>query len=143
MGADCNHGDSGGGKSRLVQILMGLVEPTRGEVLADGMPLRTFGYQNLPCQTAAVLQDDTLFPGSIAESISMFDDESDMEKIRNAAAVASMVADIEAMPMGYETIVGDMGAALSGGQRQRVMLARALCREPKLLELDEAQSDLR
>lgn len=135
-------GPSGGGKSTLVQIILGLVEPSSGEVLVDGVALRSFGYQNYHRQIAAVLQDDTLFAGAIAENIAMFDEHIDLGRVRSAARAAAIADDIEAMPMAYETLVGDMGAALSGGQRQRLLLARALYRQPKILVIDEGTSHL-
>jgi ATP-binding cassette subfamily B protein RaxB len=135
-------GPSGGGKSTIAKILLGLVEPQGGAMLVDGLPLTEFGYQNYHNQIAAVLQDDTLFAGTLAENIALFDDDPDRAKIEKAAAAAAIHADILAMPMGYETLVGDMGSALSGGQKQRVLLARALYREPKLLVMDEGTSHL-
>jgi ATP-binding cassette subfamily B protein RaxB len=89
-----------------------------------------------------VLQDDVLFAGSIAENISFFATTPDREWIAECARMASVSADIEAMPMGYNTMVGDMGTVMSGGQKQRVLLARALYRRPKILLLDEATSHL-
>jgi ATP-binding cassette subfamily B protein RaxB len=135
-------GPSGGGKSTLVKILLGLVEPEDGEVLVDGQPLSRFGYKAYRDQVAAVLQDDSLFTGSLADNIALFDDAPDLERIAQAAAAAAIHDDIARMPMGYETLVGDMGSSLSGGQKQRVLLARALYRRPKLLIMDEGTAHL-
>ncbi|HEX6374421.1 MAG TPA: peptidase domain-containing ABC transporter [Allosphingosinicella sp.] len=135
-------GPSGGGKSTLVKILLGLVEPDSGEMLIDGLPLSRFGYKSYREQAAAVLQEDSLFAGSLAENIALFDDEADMAPIVAAASAAAIHDDIARMPMGYETLVGDMGSTLSGGQKQRILLARALYRRPRLLILDEGTSHL-
>jgi len=135
-------GASGGGKTTLVKILLGLVEPDTGEVLIDGLPLARFGHKNFHEQVGAVLQDDSLFAGTLADNIALFDDASDMGGIVEAATAAAIHDDIVAMPMGYETLVGDMGSTLSGGQRQRLLLARALYRRPKLLVMDEGTSAL-
>lgn len=135
-------GPSGGGKSTLVKILLGLVEPDEGEVLIDGKPLAKFGYRNYREQVAAVLQDDSLFAGSLADNIALFDDTPDIERVIVAAQAAALHDDIAAMPMGYDTLVGDMGSSLSGGQKQRLLLARALYRQPRVLLVDEGTSHL-
>lgn len=135
-------GPSGGGKSTLLKIMLGLVEPEGGEVLIDGIALPRFGYKSFHRQVAAVLQDDSLFAGSIADNIALFDDEVDMERVAKASLAASIAEDIMAMPMQFETLIGDMGSTLSGGQKQRVLLARALYREPKILLMDEGTAHL-
>lgn len=135
-------GASGGGKTTLIMILLGLLEPTSGEVIIDGTPLSTFGYKAFRDQVGAVLQDDSLFAGTLAENIALFDDAPDMPRIFEAATISAIHDDILSMPMKYETLVGDMGASLSGGQKQRLLLARAIYRQPQLLVMDEGTSHL-
>ncbi|MEG3147154.1 peptidase domain-containing ABC transporter [Sphingomonas sp. RT2P30] len=135
-------GASGGGKSTLVKILLGLVEPDEGEVLVDGVPLAQFGHKQFHEQIGAVLQDDHLFAGSLADNIALFDDAPDMTRVTAAVQAAALAEDIAKMPMGFETLVGDMGSSVSGGQKQRLLLARALYRAPKLLVMDEGTSHL-
>ena len=135
-------GPSGGGKSTLLKVLLGLVEPDEGEVLIDDVPLPRFGYKNFRDQVGVVMQDDSLFAGSLADNIALFEDCSDPERIAAAATAAAIHTEIARMPMGYDTLTGDMGSTLSGGQRQRVLLARALYRQPSLLVMDEGTSHL-
>lgn len=135
-------GPSGGGKSTLAKIILGLVEPDEGVVLVDGIPLARFGHKNFHDQIGAVMQEDSLFAGSLADNIALFDDAPEMARITEAATAAALHDEIIAMPMGYETLVGDMGSSLSGGQKQRLLLARALYKKPRLLLMDEGTSAL-
>ncbi len=135
-------GPSGGGKTTLMKIMLGLLEPTAGEVLVDGVPLNTYGKAAYRHQIGAVMQDDLLYAGSIAENIALFDPEIDMERVRAVAIEAAIDEEIVRMPMGYESLVGDMGSSLSGGQRQRVLIARALYRAPRYLFADEVTASL-
>ncbi len=135
-------GPSGGGKTTLLKIMAGLFDPTYGEVLIGGRPLSSYGKRAYRQSIAMVAQDDALYAGSLAENIAFFDPEIDMERVFEAARTACVHDDIEAMPMRYDTLVGDMGSALSGGQKQRVLLARALYRDPKILFIDEGTAHL-
>lgn len=135
-------GPSGGGKTTLMKIMMGLFDPTYGQVSVDGQSLKALGLGAWRAQTGSVAQDDILFAGSIAENISFFDPEIDMERVNEVARLAHIYDDIEKMPLQFETLVGDMGSALSGGQRQRVLLARALYPNPRVLFIDEGTAHL-
>jgi ATP-binding cassette subfamily B protein RaxB len=130
-------GPSGGGKSTLLKVMLGLLEPTAGEVRVDGELLSAFGIDDYRACVGAVMQDDQLFAGTIADNITFFDAEPDHAFAAECARHAGIDADIRAMPMQYLTLIGDMGSALSGGQRQRLLLARALYRRPRVLFLDE------
>ena len=135
-------GASGGGKTTLVKIMLGLLQPTDGQVLVGGVDLQKLGVDAYRRLVGTVMQEDPLFAGSIADNVSFFDPNPSQEAIERCTRLAAVHEDIAAMPMGYHTLIGDMGAALSGGQRQRILLARALYKQPKLLFLDEATSAL-
>jgi ATP-binding cassette subfamily B protein RaxB len=135
-------GPSGCGKSTLVRLLLGLHVPTAGEVRIDGRPLAGAALAAWRARVGAVMQDDVLFAGTIADNIAFFDPQADAAWVEACARTACIHDDIAALPMAYRTLVGESGSALSGGQRQRVLLARALYRRPDVLVLDEATSAL-
>ena len=133
-------GHSGCGKTTLLKCLIGLLSPTQGTILLDVKPIYSVPeYRN---NIAAVMQNDQLLRGSIADNIACFNNEVDMERVILYAKMACIHEEISRLPMGYNTLVGDMGNSLSGGQIQRLTIARALYREPAILFMDEATSNL-
>jgi ATP-binding cassette subfamily B protein RaxB len=135
-------GPSGCGKTTLLKLMLGVHQPTAGEVLVGGVPLGRAGLHAWRDHVGVVMQDEPLFSGSLLDNISFFSPEPDADWAQACARLACVHDEIAAMPMGYHTLIGDMGAALSGGQKQRVLLARALYKRPKILLLDEATSSL-
>ena len=135
-------GPSGAGKTTLLKVLAGLARPGSGQVLIDGVPLDAIGLAAYRSRVGCVLQEDRLFAGSIIDNITGFAAQVSAEDLERAARMAAIHDEIRAMPMGYETLVGDMGSTLSGGQKQRIVLARALYRRPSVLLMDEATSHL-
>ncbi len=135
-------GPSGSGKTTLIRVLLGLLSPTRGQVTIDGVPLGPATNGAWRGRIGAVLQDDHLLTGTLADNIGFFDPQLDQEKVELAAKAARIHGEIMRMPMAYQSLIGDMGAALSAGQRQRIMLARALYRDPDALFLDEGTANL-
>ncbi|WP_027671224.1 peptidase domain-containing ABC transporter [Rheinheimera baltica] len=135
-------GPSGAGKTSLMKIMLGLSPSESGKVEVDGVDIRHLGLRHYRSQIAAVMQDDQLMSGTLAENISFFDSQMDMQQVIACAQLAGIHQDIAVMQMGYNALVGDMGSSLSGGQKQRLLLARALYRKPKILFMDEATSHL-
>jgi ATP-binding cassette subfamily B protein RaxB len=135
-------GPSGGGKTTLIKVMLGLLRPTSGEILIDGIPLSQFGVRAFRDQVGVVMQDDQLLSGSVADNICFFDEAFDFEWMQACAATAGIHDEIMRMPMAYNTLIGDMGTFLSGGQKQRIVLARALYRRPRILFMDEGTSAL-
>jgi len=135
-------GRTGSGKSTLGKLLLGLYLPTEGDIFYDGIALRSVDYRAVRSQFGVVLQESTLFQGSVRENIAWNDPDMPLEQVIKAAQVATIHDDILRMPMGYETIVAENGNALSGGQKQRLAIARALASRPAMILFDEATSHL-
>lgn len=134
-------GPSGAGKSTLLKLMAGLLQPQAGDVVINGHSVCASRAAVLG-KVGFVLQDDSLFAGSINSNIAFASDVPDLERVQACARLACLHEEIMAMPMGYETLIGEMGGALSGGQQQRLLLARALYQQPSILILDEATSHL-
>ena len=135
-------GPSGCGKTTLLKLILGIHEPQVGEVRVGGVPLAHLGLRAWRDMIGTVMQDDQLFAGSIIDNISFFDATPNLDWVEECARIASVHDEISAMPMGFHTLIGDMGTSISGGQKQRLLLARALYKRPKILLLDEATSAL-
>ena len=135
-------GPSGCGKTTLLKAMLGVHAPQSGDIRIGGVPLRQLGLRAWRDMIGTVMQDDQLFAGSITDNISFFDAHADPAWVSQCAQLSAVHDEIEAMPMGYHTLIGDMGASISGGQKQRILLARALYKRPKILFLDEATSAL-
>ena len=135
-------GPSGCGKTTLLKVMLGIHVPQAGEFRVGGQTLADLGLATWRSMVGTVMQDDALLSGSVADNISFFDAAPDADWIVECARAAAVHTEIEAMPMGYHTLIGDQGGSLSGGQRQRLLLARALYKRPRILLLDEATSAL-
>ena len=135
-------GPSGCGKSTLLGVMLGLLEPNRGEVLVNGRSLKTISAADYAKLMGVVMQDDALFLGTVADNISFFDAPINMNRVKQAAAKANIAREIEAMPMQYYSMLAEAAMDISGGQMQRLFIARAIYHEPKVLFLDEATSHL-
>ncbi len=135
-------GPSGVGKTTLMKLMCGLLVPEKGVVSINGIDIQKVGINNFRQVIACVLQEDKLFSGSIAENITGFGEDNSRDRVIESAKLAYIHDEILKMPMGYETLVSELGGSLSGGQKQRLLIARALYRQPAILFLDEATSHL-
>ena len=135
-------GASGSGKSTLVNLILRLYDPQAGRVLLDGRDVRDYTLESLRPQVGVVLQETVLFVASVRENIAFGSPDATMDEVEEAARLANAHGFIEAMPEGYDTVVGERGATLSGGQRQRIAIARAAIRKAPILILDEPTTGL-
>jgi ATP-binding cassette subfamily B protein len=135
-------GPSGSGKSTMLNLALGFLRPTSGRLLLDGADAATLDLRTFRRHVSVVPQDSVLFEGSIRDNVTYGLGEVDDERVRRALVDANAAEIVDALPSGWDTVVGERGARLSGGQRQRIAIARALVRDPKVLLLDEATSAL-
>ncbi len=135
-------GPSGCGKSTLAKIILGLINPVEGSVFIGGHPPLKFLGKDNSLLSSGVMQEDQLFSGTIADNLTFFDPIPDESRLHQSARLAAIETEIMGMPMGYHSLLGDMGSVLSTGQKQRLLLARALYAQPKILVLDEATCHL-
>jgi len=138
----CLRGPTGCGKSTVLKIAMGLIEPTSGSVVVGEQDLKGLGARRFRAAIASVASEDTLLQGSVFDNVSLFELEPVGERVEWACRQAEIHQEISLMPMGYQTQIGPAGGGLSAGQRQRLLLARALYRQPTYLFLDEATANL-
>jgi len=135
-------GPSGVGKSTIGDLLLGLIQPSEGKILINGVSLAEYSRSSWRKKVGFVSQETTVFHATIAENISCWDPSISQEKIELAAKTAQIHDFFASLPNGYKTVVGERGMRLSGGQRQRLAIARALARDPEILVFDEATSAL-
>ncbi|MFG2780678.1 ABC transporter ATP-binding protein [Streptomyces prunicolor] len=135
-------GASGAGKSTVLNLVIGLIRPTTGQLLLDGADMNTLDLRTYRRFVSVVPQESILFDGTIRDNVAYGMDDADEDSVRAALRDANALEFVDKLPQGLETLVGERGARLSGGQRQRLAIARALIRDPKVLVLDEATSAL-
>ncbi|SHI21124.1 peptidase domain-containing ABC transporter [Ferrimonas marina] len=135
-------GPSGCGKTTLMKIMLGLLTPTQGRITLDGKEITQIGLLAYRQQIGAIMQEDQLLSGTVADNITGFDPNPDRRRLERCASQAAISDEIQQLPMGFLSLVGDMGSQFSGGQKQRLLLARALYQQPAVLFLDEATSHL-
>ncbi len=135
-------GDSGSGKSTLLKLLLRLYKPSYGEIMIGSMNINNISLRQWRDKCGAVMQDGKIFNDTIMNNIVLDDEKIDYEKLKKALHTANIAQEIEQLPMGYQTMMGEQGRGLSGGQKQRVLIARALYKNPDYLFFDEATNSL-
>jgi ABC-type bacteriocin/lantibiotic exporter with double-glycine peptidase domain len=135
-------GRSGCGKTTLIKLIAGLLEPTEGTILFDNVDLKALNYRDVRRHIGMVLQENHMFNETIARNIAFGDPEPDLDRVLAAAQAAASHDFIMRLPLGYETKIGESGLSLSGGQKQRIAIARAIYNNPPVLIFDEATSAL-
>ena len=135
-------GRSGCGKTTLIKLIAGLLEPTEGTILFDNVDLKTLNYRDVRRHIGMVLQENHMFNETIARNIAFGDPEPDLDRVLAAAQAAAAHEFVMRLPLGYETKIGESGLSLSGGQKQRIAIARAIYNNPPVLIFDEATSAL-
>lgn len=135
-------GDSGCGKSTLLKLLLRLYNPSFGEICIGNMNVNNISLRQWRSKCGCVMQDGKLFNDTVQNNIVLSEENVDYEALKQATEIANIDREIEAMPQGYQTMIGEMGRGLSGGQRQRILIARALYKQPDYLFLDEATNAL-
>ncbi|MBA2433133.1 MAG: peptidase domain-containing ABC transporter [Chthoniobacterales bacterium] len=135
-------GRSGCGKTTLIKLIAGLLEPTEGTILFDNVDLKTLNYRDVRRHIGMVLQENHMFNETIAKNIAFGDAEPDFDRVLTAAQTASAHDFIMRLPLGYDTKIGESGLSISGGQKQRIAIARAIYNNPPVLIFDEATSAL-
>lgn len=135
-------GDSGSGKSTLVKLILRLYKPSYGEILIGNMNVNNVSLRQWRNKCGAVMQDGRIFNDTILNNIVLDDEKVDYEKLKRALDTANIASEIEKLPLGYQTRMGEQGRGLSGGQKQRILIARALYKDPDYLFFDEATNSL-
>ncbi|VAH24306.1 unnamed protein product [Triticum turgidum subsp. durum] len=135
-------GESGSGKSTVVSLVERFYDPQAGEVLIDGINIKSLHLDSIRAKIGLVSQEPLLFMTSIKDNITYGKEDATMDEIKRAAEIANAANFVDKLPNGYDTMVGQRGAQLSGGQKQRIAIARAIIKNPKILLLDEATSAL-
>lgn len=135
-------GDSGSGKSTLLKLLLRLYTPSYGEIMIGNMNINNISLRQWRDKCGAVMQDGKIFNDTIMNNIVLDDERIDYVKLKNALETANIAKEIEALPLGYQTVMGEQGRGLSGGQKQRILIARALYKNPDYLFFDEATNSL-
>lgn len=135
-------GGSGSGKSTLLKLLVRLYKPTYGEIKMGNMNISSINLRTWRNMCGVVMQDGKLFNDTILSNIVLDDEHIDYERLHKVCRMAQIAKEINGMPKGYETVIGERGRGISGGQKQRLLIARALYREPDFLFLDEATNSL-